>query len=128
MTGSGQLTPNDQLFVLELGKLFVTSLAIVVIGGTIIGAIAFWRAGQGTAKTFSLLIQRGNLLKLLTVLCIVVAATMLAVLGKIQPEGITAILSGIAGYVLGGVGKSLSGGEAKSSNSKQATSKSKVGH
>lgn len=100
---------NDQLFVLELGKLFVVVTGIIMVGGTIIGSVAFWRAGSGTAKTFSLLIQRGNLLKLLTVLCIVIAATMLAILGKIPSEGITAILSGIAGYVLGGIGKSSSG-------------------
>ena len=71
---------------------------------TIIGSIAFWKTEKGAAKTFSLLLERSNVLQMLTVILIVAAATLLRLADAINSEAIVSILSGIAGYVLGGVG------------------------
>ncbi len=87
--------------------LYGTICVVTIVSGlTIVGAIAFYQAGAGQAKTFTLLIQRAGALQLITVLTIVIGACLLTVLGKINSEGIVSILSGIAGYVLGGLSKS----------------------
>jgi hypothetical protein len=38
-------------------------VVVIMLGTTIVGSIAFWRAQKGQAKTFSLLLQRANALK-----------------------------------------------------------------
>jgi hypothetical protein len=95
--------------------LFATIMVgTVVAGATIVGSIAFFKTDKGAAKTFSLLIQRAGALQMITVMTIVVGACLLAFAGKISAEGITSILSGIAGYVLGGSSK-IGQGRAESS-------------
>lgn len=43
---------------------------------------------------------------MITVILIVVVATLLALIGKIEGAAVVGILSGIVGYVLGGLEKS----------------------
>jgi hypothetical protein len=95
----------DQQYLIEIAKYATIALAIITVGVTIVSAIAFYRSQQDSAKTFSLLVQRAGALQMVTVLSVVVGACFLTVIGKISPEGIVSILSGIAGYVLGGVSK-----------------------
>ncbi len=78
-------------------------LSITVFG--VMGSIAFSKTGKGAAKSFGLMFQRGNFLRIATVVLIVVAVIFLAVTGFIKENGIVAILSGVAGYVLGGLEK-----------------------
>lgn len=73
---------------------------------TIVGSIAFWKAKKGAALTFSLLFERGQVLKLCAVILIIISVVLLGIIGKIESTGIVGILSGIAGYVLGGLNKS----------------------
>lgn len=88
---------------MRVAAFYVTVIiAIIAAGATIVGSIAFFRAGSGQAKTFSLLVQRAGALQLITVMSIIGASCFLAVIGKVSPEGIISLLSGIAGYVLGG--------------------------
>lgn len=49
-------------FILELSKMLMYVLFALILSFTIIGLIAFCRTSKGTAKTFSLLIERGNIL------------------------------------------------------------------
>jgi hypothetical protein len=83
-----------------------SSLGIVVAGFAIVGGIAFWRTPTGSAKTFSLLLQGGNALRMITVILIVVVATLLALIGKIEGAAVVGIVSGIVGYVLAGLERS----------------------
>jgi hypothetical protein len=86
--------------------LYVAIIAgLIVIGFTIVGAIAFWRTDKGGAKTFSMLLQRASVVQMLAVLLIILAATGLRIMDKIGAEALVSLLSGIAGYVLGGIGK-----------------------
>lgn len=78
-------------------------LVAIVTAITIVGSIAFFRSTRGSAKTFSLLLQRAGALQLVTVMTIIAGACILTIIGKINSEGIVSILSGIAGYVLGGI-------------------------
>lgn len=91
---------ND-LQTVVLGLVVLFGLAIVAFA--VVGGIAFYRAGQGQAKSFGLLFERGNFLRLATAVLIILAAILLAAINKLNPEGVAAILSGVAGYVLGGM-------------------------
>jgi uncharacterized Tic20 family protein len=83
---------------------YATIMVVAIVAcTTIVGGIAFWRAQKEQAKTFSLLLQRANALQMLAVILIIVAAVVLRIGNGISAEAIVSILSGIAGYVLGGV-------------------------
>lgn len=79
----------------------ILMLSILIFG--IMGSIAFWKTEKGAAKSFGLMFQRGNFLRISTVVLVVVAVIFLGTIGTIQENGIVAILSGVAGYVLGGM-------------------------
>jgi hypothetical protein len=103
---------NDlQTVVLGLVVLF----GLAIIGFTVVGGIAFYKAGQGQAKSFGLLFERGNFLRLATAVLIILAAILLAAINKLNPEGVAAILSGVAGYVLGGMDRKSGEGNSHSS-------------
>ncbi len=72
---------------------------------TIIAGIAFYKTGQGGAKSFGLLFERGNFLRIITTVLIIQATILLSAIDKLQSEGAASILSGVAGYVLGGISK-----------------------
>src|SRR3982750_2357360 len=96
--------------IIELAKLLLIGVGIMGAGFTIVGAIAFWKTEKGAAKTFILFFQRGDALRMLTVGAIVVGAIFLALAGTIKESSVVAILSGIAGYVLGGYERAKSNG------------------
>jgi hypothetical protein len=92
--------------IIALAQLLLIGVGILAAGFTIVGAIAFWKTDKGAAKTFTLFFQRGDGLRMLTVGAIVVGVIFLALAGTIKEASVVAILSGIAGYVLGGYGRS----------------------
>lgn len=96
---------------------YFTIIAVALSAcGTIVGSIAFWRAGAGQAKTFSLLLQRSQALQMATVILIILGACALRIVELISSEAIVSILSGIAGYVLGGRSLFPAKEEEKNSN------------
>jgi hypothetical protein len=82
-----------------------TLVGIVAFGFTLVGAVAVWRAGQHGAVAFFRMFERLQVLQLLTVMLVIASATVLALLGIVDSNGITGILSGVAGYVLGGLNR-----------------------
>jgi hypothetical protein len=80
---------------------------IAVIGFAAVGAIAVWK---GTAESFGTILQRANIVQMLTVVTIIMAAFVLRVVDKIDSEAVVSILSGIAGYVLGAASRTQLGG------------------
>jgi predicted membrane channel-forming protein YqfA (hemolysin III family) len=81
----------------------VILVGISITAFAVIGGIAFFRSGQGQAKSFGLLFERGNFLRLGTAVLIILASILLAAIDKLTSEGVASILSGVAGYVLGGI-------------------------
>ena len=69
------------------------------------GVIAFIKTKGGVVQSFGLLFQRADALRIITVILIIITASFLALANKIEANGITAILSGISGFVLGSLGK-----------------------
>jgi hypothetical protein len=93
---------------IELTHLIVMAVTLIVvvaiIGFTVIGKTAFSKVEKGAGKSFGLLFQRGNFLRITTVVLVVLAAMFLALAGKLN-EGVGALLSGVAGMALGGLDK-----------------------
>jgi membrane-anchored protein YejM (alkaline phosphatase superfamily) len=83
----------------------ITGIYIVImIGFTIIAYAALNKVHKDHSHFLPVILHESNFLKLATVLGIIASATYLALANQLT-EGVVAILSGIAGYVLAGVGK-----------------------
>ena len=104
---------------IELTHLIVMAVTLIVvvaiIGFTVIGKTAFSKVEKGAGKSFGLLFQRGNFLRITTVVLVVLAAMFLALAGKLN-EGVGALLSGVAGMALGGLDKAQPPDENKGSS------------
>ena len=87
-------------FIITLSQLFLVGLGIIIAGATIVYGTMFWR-GNMTGATIARILQQTDVPKLATIILIVLAASMLGLLGVIEGEAVIALLSGIAGYVLG---------------------------
>jgi hypothetical protein len=66
-------------------------------------SIAFSKIEKGAGKSFGLLFQRGNFLRVVTAIAVVQTVTVLTLMGRLNSEGAVGILGGVAGYVLGGL-------------------------
>jgi hypothetical protein len=74
-------------------------------GFTLVGTVAVWRTSKDGAWAFFRMFERMQVLQMLTVMLVIASATVLAMRGVLNSNGVTGILSGVAGYVLGGLGK-----------------------
>src|SRR5947208_2938005 len=91
----------DIQFILVLARYALLALGMLLLSVTILGVVAFWRAREGTDRSFTMLFERSSYLKVFTVLTVAMSAVLLALLGIIKENGIVAILSGVVGYVFG---------------------------
>ena len=96
---------SDQQFTVEVLRWVVLLIGIVSGCATLIGIVAFWKTTLGAAKTFSLLIRRGGIVRLSAIFAIIFSTFILCVAGILKPDLAASIFSGIAGYVLGGTAK-----------------------
>jgi hypothetical protein len=104
---------SEQQFALEIVKWLVMLSAVIAIPATVIGYVAFRNTTKGAAKTFSLLIQRGSIIRLAAIFAIIFCTFILCILGSLKPEIAASIFSGIAGYVLGGAPRGSDGGNSE---------------
>lgn len=88
------------IIIYSITAIFIVSL----IAFTVIGGIAFSKTNSGGGKTFTFMFDRGHLLSMVTVLAVIIAALFLALTDKLN-AGAVSLLSGVAGYVLGGMAK-----------------------
>lgn len=79
--------------------------AMVVIGVIVVIVTAIRRIQVGHSSSVKELFKQTRFLELTTVLVIIISGTYLAVSHALT-EGVVALLSGIAGYVLGGLSDS----------------------
>jgi hypothetical protein len=95
-------TPTDP----DLIKSLIVSIAIVVglglVGFFLVSYISFRKDNRIASEYLTRVFVGGSALHLLTVLAVILSATVLSLAGKLE-QGIVALLSGIAGYVLGGL-------------------------
>ena len=102
------MSPVPVQDVLDLIEAAVVLVGIVTVGFSTVGAIAVWREGKQGAGSFFRMFERLQVLQLLTVMLVIAAATLLGLFGILDSNGITGILSGVAGYVLGGLNRQVS--------------------
>lgn len=95
----------------QVARIALWAFIAAVAGFTVVGVVAFIKTETGQAKSFTLLFKRGDFLKLLAVAGIVMAVFFLALAGVLSEAAVVAVLSGIAGYVLGGLEKSAFGSQ-----------------
>jgi len=89
-------SPIDFLFVLSL------LYGLVILGVVIVILTALLRVQVGHSTSLREVFRQSRFLELTTVLVIIISGTYLAMSGKLT-EGVVSLLSGIAGYVLGGL-------------------------
>lgn len=80
----------------------IAMASLGVLSFTVIAAIAFSRVQKGAAKSFGLLFRRSDFLRVVTVLAVIYATIILALVGLFE-HSVATVLSGVAGYVLGGL-------------------------
>jgi hypothetical protein len=94
------VTPEMLGFVISLSRLGIIALGILIAGAALVYSILFWK-GNLTGANIAGILQQTDLPKLATIILIVLAASLLGLLGIIAGDAVIALLSAIAGYVLG---------------------------
>jgi hypothetical protein len=95
--------------------LLSSGVLLTILGFIVLGVIVFKRNDPLTIRAFLDLFAKSDVLRLLTVGGILVVIIALAFAKIIQGEVVASILSGMTGYVLGGLsGKTHTLTEAKS--------------
>ena len=94
------VTPELLGFILTLARLLLVAFGIVIGGATVVYVAMFWK-GNISGASIARILQQTDVPKLATIILIVLAASLLGLLGVIAGEAVIALLSGIAGYVLG---------------------------
>lgn len=96
----GEVSPALLDFILQMTMYGLIGFGLVVVGAAAIYISMFWKgnlSGAGMARV----LQQTDVPKLATIILIVLAASLLGALRVIAGEAVIALLSGIAGYVLG---------------------------
>ena len=99
-------------------------VALIAGGFTLVGTVAVWRSDKNGALVFFRMFETMQMLQLLTVMLVIASATILALLGILNSNGIIGILSGVAGYVLGGLGRTYAATQQSSEKRKGSDPKS----
>jgi hypothetical protein len=94
------VTPELLSFIITLCQMALIGLGIIIAGATVVYGAMFWK-GNMTGASIARILQQTDVPKLATIILIVLAASLLGLLGVIEGEAVIALLSGIAGYVLG---------------------------
>jgi hypothetical protein len=81
-------------------------IIIVAIGGFILGWCVTFIVIRDKDQSIRALLMDGILIKILTVMLVVFASTILAIMGKFN-DAVGAIFAGIVGYVLGTMGRKI---------------------
>lgn len=98
--------PLDSNAIIRLAWIALLALAATGLPLTITMIIAVRRVPQGMNPVYTLSnLFESRALQMVTVILIVIAAAFLALIHVIDSNGVVGILSGIAGYVLGGLQK-----------------------
>ncbi len=88
--------------------------ALVILGVVVVIVTALSRVQVGHGLSLRAVFRQTHFLELTTVIVIIVSGTFLAWSGKLS-DGVVALLSGVAGYVRGGVRTPKSDPEAAQS-------------
>ena len=91
--------------ILSIIFTFFISLCFIVACFAATAIVAFRSKGIDFAKIYAEALVNLKILEIMLAIIMVFAATMLAVARVISGDAVVTIISGITGYVLGGLGK-----------------------
>ena len=94
------VTPELLNFIITLCRYMLIAFGILIAGAAAVYSTLFWKGNFSGANIVRIL-QQTDIPKLATIILIVLAASLLGLLQVIAGEAVIALLSGIAGYVLG---------------------------
>ena len=100
---------QTQQFALHMMMLLGAVIAVLAISGAAVLIAAGRRGGHDIGETVMLTITRMNILQILTVVTVVMSVFVLTIIGRLTPDAAVSVFSGIAGYVLGGLGRTQGG-------------------
>ena len=95
-----EVTPELLNFIITLCQLMLIAFGILIAGAAVVYTTLFWK-GNFSGASIAGILQQTDIPKLATIILIVLAASLLGLLQIIAGEAVIALLSGIAGYVLG---------------------------
>lgn len=95
-----EVTPALLDFILRLSMYGLIAFGLVIVGAAAI-YISMFRKENLSGASMAKILQQTDVPKLATIILIVLAASLLGLLRVIAGEAVIALLSGIAGYVLG---------------------------
>jgi hypothetical protein len=104
------VTPELLDFILRLAQFLLIAFGILIGGAAVVYITMFWK-GNLTASGIAGILRQTDVPKLATIIMIVLAASLLGLLRIIEGEAVIALLSGIAGFVLGHRGAAAKGSE-----------------
>lgn len=99
----GEVTPQLLDFILQLAMFLLIAFGILMVAIASV-YISMFRRGAVTGANIANILRQTDVPKLATIIMIVLAASLLGLLRVIAGEAVIALLSGIAGYVLGNRG------------------------
>jgi hypothetical protein len=94
------VTPELLNFIITLAQYMLIAFGILIGGAALVYTIMFWK-GNFSGASIARILHQTDIPKLATIILIVLAASLLGLLRVIAGEAVIALLSGIAGYVLG---------------------------
>ena len=94
-------------FIINLMLILAGTMMVAMICAAVVAAIAFNRTGMGAAQAMNEAIQRAGIIQLLTVVAISMSLLILRLLDLVGADATVSVFSGIVGYVLGGLSKTL---------------------
>jgi len=94
------VTPELLSFIITLAQYMLVAFGILIAGAALVYMTMFWK-GKFDGASIAKILQQTDIPKLATIIMIVLAASLLGLLRVIAGEAVIALLSGIAGYVLG---------------------------
>jgi len=90
----------------ELSRIAILCISVILtiafVGATIVSGVVARQRPEESTQALLGLVEGGNSIRLLSTLAVVVVATFLALAGSLT-EGTIALLSSVAGFMLGGV-------------------------
>ena len=94
------VTPELLNFIITLCQFMLIAFGIMIAGAALVYTTLFWK-GNFSGASIAQILHQTDIPKLATIILIVLAASLLGLLRIIAGEAVIALLSGIAGYVLG---------------------------
>ncbi len=88
-------------FVLKIALNLLIAFGILAAGLTL-AAVFIFKGHNLSGQSLALIVQRTEIAKVATIVLIILTVAFLGLLKIVEGEAVVAVLSGIAGYVLGG--------------------------